>query len=304
MRKLALLLLLVLPLLGQPTSTARRIVHGTTVPSTCTAGDIFFSTTNSSAYVCASADTWVVGASSSGSAPSNATYITKQAETGLSAEQSLGALTTGLVKNTVSAGVGTLSTAVAGTDFVGGHASLTTQYAVPYVSATTGVLDQGSLYQCSSGLVGLDGCTISYPGFRRYSTTSNMEFKDATGATYIGISANTGTFYGTLLTTGRMYSYMSTVTYSATPTFTASSYNSFKITLTGNVTSSTLSGASAGQHLRFLIYEDGTGGHAFVWPPEIKGGMSIVTDANTWNMQTFFCDGTYCYAESAGSSGT
>jgi hypothetical protein len=46
-------------------------------------------------------------------APTAAKYIVQEAHADLSAEQSLGLLTTGLLKNTVAAGVGVLSTAVA-----------------------------------------------------------------------------------------------------------------------------------------------------------------------------------------------
>lgn len=49
--------------------------------------------------------------------PKDAQYITAQAETGLSAEVSLGALTSGLLKHTVAAGVSTPATAVEGTDY-------------------------------------------------------------------------------------------------------------------------------------------------------------------------------------------
>ena len=51
-------------------------------------------------------------------APLNAHFLTDRAESGLSAEVNLGALTTGLLKGTVSAGVSTISTAVAGTDYL------------------------------------------------------------------------------------------------------------------------------------------------------------------------------------------
>jgi hypothetical protein len=53
--------------------------------------------------------------SSLGAAPSDATYIVQTASSGLSAEQALGSLATGLVKNTTTTGV--LSIAVAGTDY-------------------------------------------------------------------------------------------------------------------------------------------------------------------------------------------
>ncbi len=57
-----------------------------------------------------------------GAAPSDATYIVQTASTGLSAEQALSALSTGLVK--VTTGTGVLSTAVADTDYAAAtHAS-------------------------------------------------------------------------------------------------------------------------------------------------------------------------------------
>lgn len=49
------------------------------------------------------------------SAPSTATYITQTAHAGLSAEQALSSLATGVVK--VTTGTGVLSTAVADTDY-------------------------------------------------------------------------------------------------------------------------------------------------------------------------------------------
>lgn len=53
-----------------------------------------------------------------GSAPANAHYVTTQSESGLSNEFSLGTLSTGLLKVTVSASVGTPSTAVVDTDYM------------------------------------------------------------------------------------------------------------------------------------------------------------------------------------------
>ncbi len=51
-------------------------------------------------------------------APADAKYIVQEANAGLSDEQSLGALTTGLLKNTVTASVGVLSAATEGTDYL------------------------------------------------------------------------------------------------------------------------------------------------------------------------------------------
>jgi hypothetical protein len=59
------------------------------------------------------------------------------------------------------------------------------------------------------------------------------------------------------------------VAFSATPTFTATLASKFKITLTGNVTSSTLAGPIADQILIFEITQDGVGGHTFAWPANV-----------------------------------
>jgi hypothetical protein len=61
---------------------------------------------------------WIPVAGGGGGAPTGAKYITQEEDAGLSAEQSLGLLATGIVKNTTTAAVGVLSIAVAGTDYL------------------------------------------------------------------------------------------------------------------------------------------------------------------------------------------
>jgi len=94
-----------------------------------------------------------------------------------------------------------------------------------------------------------------------------------------------------------------TVSFSATPTFNLSSGSSFQITLTGNVTSSTLSGGTAGQTFVMKIVQDGTGGRTFVWPTNVLNAMSIAGQAggaSEVSTQMFFWDGTNAYAISPG----
>lgn len=92
-----------------------------------------------------------------------------------------------------------------------------------------------------------------------------------------------------------------TVTFSSTPTFTAASNTatSFLITLTGDVTSSTLFGASTGQILTFNICQDGTGGHAFVAPTNVLNIGSVDTTHDSCSHQTFVFDGTNAQAQGA-----
>ena len=105
---------------------------------------------------------------------------------------------------------------------------------------------------------------------------------------------------GAIIATRRFVSGVNTVTYSATPTFDASLGNTQKITLTGNVTSSTLSNATAGQSINFLICQDATGSRTFVWPTNVLGGMTIGATLSTCSAQNFIFDGTNAYALSAG----
>ena len=64
------------------------------------------------------------------------------------------------------------------------------------------------------------------------------------------------------------------VTFSATPAFDASKYDYFTMTLSGNVASSTITGATTGQTITFDICQNGTGqtiggittGFTFAWP--------------------------------------
>ena len=67
----------------------------------------------------------------------------------------------------------------------------------------------------------------------------------------------------TAATTGGTYDSM---TWSATPTFAVNPYYFFALTLTGNVTSSNVTGSVAGQVIGIYLCQDSTGGRSFVWP--------------------------------------
>lgn len=85
---------------------------------------------------------------------------------------------------------------------------------------------------------------------------------------------------------------LTTVTFSATPTFDASTASAFKLTLTANVTSSTLSNAIAGQPIQIEICQDATGGRTFVPPANVSGWITIPGTASTCTVQAFWFDGT------------
>ena len=82
-----------------------------------------------------------------------------------------------------------------------------------------------------------------------------------------------------------------TVTFSATPVFDFSKGNTQMMTLTGNVTSSTLVNATAGQRELFILCQDATGGRTFAWPSSVKGGGAIGATASKCSVQEFVWDG-------------
>ena len=81
------------------------------------------------------------------------------------------------------------------------------------------------------------------------------------------------------------------VPFSATPSFDAGHANAFKITLTGNVTSSTLVNGKNGQSLDFEVCQDATGGRTFVPPTNLQGWVTISSAANACTDERFIVDG-------------
>lgn len=90
------------------------------------------------------------------------------------------------------------------------------------------------------------------------------------------------------------------VTFSATPAFNAAASNSFQITLTGDVSSSTVTNPTAGQTITFIIIQDATGSRTFAFPANFKGATAIDSVANHVSVQSFIYDGTNWRATSAG----
>lgn len=91
--------------------------------------------------------------------------------------------------------------------------------------------------------------------------------------------------------------FLNVISFSATPSFpvtASSSVQVFSITLTGNVTSSTLNVASAsnGQQVTFFIKQDGTGSRTFSSPSNVANPCVISPSANVTTTMTGWYDGT------------
>lgn len=97
------------------------------------------------------------------------------------------------------------------------------------------------------------------------------------------------------------------VTFSATPTFTASSQDQlFTMTLTGNVTSSTLvtTGLPTPSLVSFELTQDVTGGRTFVWPTNVLGAPTISPTIGAVTLAQFLWDGTNARAVSPVAPGS
>lgn len=91
-----------------------------------------------------------------------------------------------------------------------------------------------------------------------------------------------------------------TVSFSATPVFNLS-FCVHEMTLTGNVTSFTVTGGSAGATHSFLFIQDATGNRTVSSPPgSLKGFFTVGSTASTASAQAFAFDGTNLYAITPG----
>src|SRR6185437_8099828 len=92
----------------------------------------------------------------------------------------------------------------------------------------------------------------------------------------------------------------STVVFSSTPTFTLQATSQlFQMTLTGNVTSSTLAtlpGLLAPAYITFEWTQDGVGSRTVVYPANVLGGDQVTATPGSVTSQTFFWDGTNAFA--------
>lgn len=81
------------------------------------------------------------------------------------------------------------------------------------------------------------------------------------------------------------------IAFSPTPNFPGDQYTALAMTLSGDVTSSTMTGQVAGNLYTFILSQDGTGGWSFVWPTAILNATPINPAPRSITIQTFVCIG-------------
>ena len=80
------------------------------------------------------------------------------------------------------------------------------------------------------------------------------------------------------------------VPWSETPEFPGDVFTTFRITLAGDVTSSTAPDTVQGNLYTFIIQQDATGNHAFPWPANFLNASPINPNPNGLTVQTFVMD--------------
>lgn len=130
---------------------------------------------------------------------------------------------------------------------------------------------------------GTDGFYFFYADDGRYDVQMSAGTPAISSAKTIGdIQLSDGAFRTRLV-----------VSFSATPTFDASVADIFDITLTGNVTSSTISNPVTAKTITFIIRQDATGGRTFAFPADtVRRLTTLDTVASAVTVVSFNYDGT------------
>lgn len=138
----------------------------------------------------------------------------------------------------------------------------------------------------------ISGATITNPtlsgGTIAGTTISGSAMTDSNiNSTTIGVTTpGAGNFTS-------LSSALCSMSFSATPAFTAGSCGYFTMTLTNNVTSSTITGGTNGQQITLQMCENGTGGYSLIWPANLLGPPSINENANGCTIVQAIYNGGY-----------
>jgi hypothetical protein len=90
------------------------------------------------------------------------------------------------------------------------------------------------------------------------------------------------------------------VTFSATPVFDASLATMHQISLTANVTSSTVTNPKVGQSITLKIIQDPASARTFAFPANFKGATAISATLSQTSVQAFEYDGVNWLSLGAG----
>ena len=119
--------------------------------------------------------------------------------------------------------------------------------------------------------------------FGQMLATKGYTNSDSSVATLAAVLAN-------VVTESDLASNIVALSFSPTPSFNAASSNGFQMTLSGNITASTISGVTPGQLLAFYFVQDSVGGRTVSWPSSFVGALQPDTAAASVSVMLFRAD--------------
>jgi hypothetical protein len=149
----------------------------------------------------------------------------------------------------------------------------------------------GNYIQLSNSKAGYGDCTSTWPTPRQEIGIASSAANTSAGAeVYITSFAAGGGGVG-----GGGNPTITTVAFSTTPAFSITGNDIFRMTLTGNVTSSTLTGVTPtkGMLEAFQITQDSTGSRTFVWPSGFITFPAVNYDPGSTTTAQFYYDGVH-----------
>ncbi len=168
-----------------------------------------------------------------------------------------------------------------------GYFAMTLTGNVTSSSITGGVNGQQITFDiCQNGT---GGYTFAWPASLLGAPTVNL---NASGCTIVQAFYNGSNWITAYSSSANFAGIYNTLAFNATPTFSAGNYNYFSLTLTANVTSSTISGGVTGQIISINICQNATGGYTFAWPASVTGPPAVTLQPNTCTAAPMVYNGT------------
>ena len=168
-----------------------------------------------------------------------------------------------------------------------GYFAMTLTGNVTSSSITGGVNGQQITFDiCQNGT---GGYTFAWPASLLGAPTVNL---NASGCTIVQAFYNGSNWITAYSSSANFAGIYNTLAFSATPTFSAGNYNYFSLTLTANVTSSTISGGVTGQIISINICQNATGGYTFAWPANVTLPPAVSTAPSTCTAAQAVYNGT------------